>query len=249
MIITIFGSGTCIPNARRASPGFAIELRGSNLLVDPSSGSLHRMAKYGLDPGKTSHVLFSHYHPDHTGDLVPLLFASRIPEYFPIGHLTLIGPAGLKSFYDALRQVYGKWVEPEPTQFDIREIAPGIHEFGDWNVEALPVEHTDNSLGFRFQDSTQRTFTYSGDTDYCANLVELLRDADVALVECSHPHKVPGHLTPELAGQAAREAGVQRLILTHLYPSCEGLDLGAQVQKSGYSGIVEVATDGMKIEV
>lgn len=249
MIITILGSGTCIPNARRASPGLTIELEGSTLLIDPSAGSLHRMAKNGLFPTAISHVLFSHYHPDHTGDLVPLLFASRIPDHFPIGHLSLIGPTGLKDFYSALQQVYGHWIEPEKGQLVIREMTTGIHEFNGWSVEALPVEHTDNSVGFRFRNRAGSVFAYSGDSDYCGNLIELLRYSDTALVECSSPLKVPGHLTPELAGKVALEAGVKKLVLTHLYPSCEGHDLVALVRKSGYRGPVEVASDGMRIEV
>lgn len=248
MIVTILGSGTCIPHAHRASPGLTIELENSTLLVDPSSGSLDRMAKNGLPPTAISHVLFSHYHPDHTGDLVPLLFASRIPDHFPVGHLNLIGPPGLRDFYTALRQVYGHWIEPDESQLDILEIPPGIHEFQGWSVEALPVEHTNNSMGLRFRDSNG-VFAYSGDTGYCSNLVDLLRDADVGLVECSHPYEVPGHLTPALAGRAAREAGLKRMILTHLYPSCEGHDLVAEVKESGYDGVVEVASDGMKVIV
>lgn len=249
MIVTVLGSGTCIPHARRASPGLTIELEGSTLLVDPSSGSLHRMTKNGLTPTAISHVLFSHYHPDHTGDLVPLLFASRIPDHFSVGHLTLIGPRGLKEFYAALRQVYGHWIEPDESQLEILEIPPGIHKFGEWSVEALPVEHTDNSIGFRFQDRTGSVFAYSGDSDYCPNLIKLLRNADLAVVECSHPYKVPGHLTPELAARVALEARVRQLILTHMYPSCEGHDLIGQVRESGYRGPVEIASDGMSVAV
>ena len=58
-----------------------------------------------------------------------------------------------------------------------------------------------------------------------------------------------GHLTPQLAGKAAREAGVRQLIITHLYPICDDYDLLSEIRTSGYEGPAEVAYDGMKIEL
>ena len=79
MKITILGSGTSIPHPHRASPGLAVELPEGVALIDPSPGSIHRMVGHGLSFPALRWVLFTHFHPDHTGDLVPILFAMCNP--------------------------------------------------------------------------------------------------------------------------------------------------------------------------
>jgi ribonuclease BN (tRNA processing enzyme) len=56
--------------------------------------------------------------------------------------------------------------------------------------------------------------------------------------------KLPGHLTPSLAGQIAAKAGVSRLVLTHLYPPCDSVDIAKQA-RSTYKGTVFKAEDLM----
>ncbi len=251
MQVTILGSGTGIPRPDRASPGFVIDFgEGYTVLVDPSSGSLQRMEKAGLPVSDLRQVFVSHFHPDHIGDIAPLFFALRIEAYFPDQKMTLAGPRGIKELYVQLSEAFGYVLPLDSPRLTILEMRQAL-DYGNWSVEPFAVAHTDNSLGFRFKDSKGGVFAYSGDTDYCENLVKLLENADVALVESSTPssYKVEGHLNPRLAGKAAREAGVRRLILTHIYPVCDGHDLIAEVRESGYEGKAEVAYDGMRIDV
>ncbi|MBA3423647.1 MAG: hypothetical protein H0U04_03705 [Rubrobacter sp.] len=46
----------------------------------------------------------------------------------------------------------------------------------------------------------------------------------------------------------ASEAGVERVVLTHLYPDADALDLVAEVGRE-YDGEVVVAQDGLKFGV
>ncbi|MDY6953524.1 MAG: MBL fold metallo-hydrolase, partial [Thermodesulfobacteriota bacterium] len=89
---------------------------------------------------------------------------------------------------------------------------------------------------------------YSGDTDLCENLVTLAKDADLLVCESALPDemKVPGHLTPSLAGHIATRAGVKRLVLTHFYPECDTVDVFAQCRKT-YQGDLVLAEDLMEI--
>jgi ribonuclease BN (tRNA processing enzyme) len=91
---------------------------------------------------------------------------------------------------------------------------------------------------------------YSGDTDFCDNLVTLSEDADLLICESSLPDeiKVPGHMTPSLAGLTAEKAGAKRLILTHLYPECESVDIAEQCGKT-YTGDFMIAEDSLKISI
>jgi ribonuclease BN (tRNA processing enzyme) len=53
-----------------------------------------------------------------------------------------------------------------------------------------------------------------------------------------------GHLTPSLAGGIAQKADAKRLVLTHLYPPCDQVDIAKQAASS-YKGAVIVAEDLM----
>ena len=251
MKITILGSGTSIPHSRRAPPGFVVDLQETLALVDPGAGSLHRMAQVGFQLDRLGWVLATHFHLDHTGDLAPLLFALRNSQFDGAPPLTLVGPPGLVDHLRALQRVYGDWVRLPPGRLRFEEVLQGEVALPGCRLQVFPVRHADPSIGMRFTGGDGRIFAYSGDTDYCPELVELSREADLALFEASFPGplKVDGHLTPELAGRAAREAGVRRLILTHLYPVCDEFDLLAELRLSGYTGPSEIAFDGMRIEV
>lgn len=251
MLITILGSGTSIPHPQRASPGLVIRFNKTTLLIDPSSGSLHRAERHGTEVKDIDYVLFSHFHPDHTGDLGPFLFALRNSEYFGSKKLTLMGPPGLRELHRGLLDFYGTYIHLESERLTLREMWDDELEFPEWSVRSLPVPHTENSVGYRFTDAQGKVFAYSGDTDYSAALIELAQDADVALIEAAQPSglKMDGHLTPELAGKIAREAGCKRLIITHLYPVCDDYDLLAEIRTSKYEGPAEIASDGMRISL
>ena len=89
---------------------------------------------------------------------------------------------------------------------------------------------------------------YSGDTDYCENLITLAADAQVLICECSHAdeEKVQGHLSPSLAGSIAASAGVQKLVLTHFYPRCDMFDIEKECRKT-YNGKLVLAEDLMRL--
>jgi ribonuclease BN (tRNA processing enzyme) len=56
------------------------------------------------------------------------------------------------------------------------------------------------------------------------------------------------HLTPEQCGEMARLAEPKQLVLTHLYPPVETVDIPAVVGTS-YTGPVVVAHDGYRAEL
>ena len=112
-----------------------------------------------------------------------------------------------------------------------------------------PVRHRPESIAYRL-DGGGGAFVYTGDTEFSESVVELARGARTLLVECSFPDgsPVPGHLTPSSAARIASEAGVERVVLTHIYPTADELDLRAKVGR-GYDGEVIVAEDGFRFGV
>ncbi len=87
-------------------------------------------------------------------------------------------------------------------------------------------------------------------TDYCESIVDLARDVDVLLLECSYPEhiKVDGHLNSTLAGRIARKSNCRKLILTHFYPICDDYDILGQC-KEEFNGEIVLAEDLMTIEI
>jgi ribonuclease BN (tRNA processing enzyme) len=248
MELLLLGTGTAIPHVERSSPGAFVKAGSSRILFDTGSGTLRRLSEAGISYLDIDQVFFTHFHPDHTGDLVPLLFASRNALQPRAKKLILGGPPGLEAFYRGLLGVYGEFIEAGDYDLGIVEIQ-GSFEARDFLLLSHKVPHTENSFAYRIS-SEGKSLVLSGDTGYSEDLVEFSRDADLLLCECSFRDdmEISGHLTPRLAGRIAREAGARRLVLTHFYPVFEDYDIEAACRKE-YRGEVAVGRDLMKFIV
>jgi ribonuclease BN (tRNA processing enzyme) len=167
--------------------------------------------------------------------------------------LTLAGARGLRKFFDGLTAVYSDWIVLPEDLFSLRELdnrKPDAFAAGKMAVRSRPMLHAEGSIGYRVEVPGGISVAYSGDTDLCDGLVKIARDVNLFICECSLPDgmKVPGHLTPSEAGEAATRAGVKRLVLTHFYPECDGADIETQCRKT-WQGPLTLAEDLMKIEI
>ena len=252
--ITILGSGTCVPSLQRSACSVLAEIAGQKLLFDCGTGTMRRLLETGTKIFDISFIFFSHFHPDHTSELVPFLFATKYPDknqrQFP---LTIIAGKNFSRFYKGLKAVYTHWIELEPGLLNIFELDNQNYDRSEFNgffIESIPVEHRPESIAYRVTDSNGKSFVYSGDTDYCENLVILSKNADLLICEAAFPdtRKVEGHLTPSLAGEIAARANVGQLVLTHFYPECDGVDIAKECRKS-YKGQLALGYDLMKIKL
>lgn len=252
--VTVLGSGTCVPSLTRSACALLMRVGPSRLLFDIGPGSMRRLLEAGVRVQALSHVCISHFHPDHTGELAPLIFANKYPDAsLRRNPLTLIGGPGFMDFMGRLEGVYGQWIKLEDGLLDCVEAAPEErfrYAAEGWSLETLPVRHNPESVAYRLTVDGGPSVVYSGDTDYSPNLVALARDTDLLICEAARPdeHPVAGHLTPSLAGRMAAETGARQLLLTHFYPDCEDVDLAAQCRRT-YAGPVLLAKDLMTLEV
>ncbi len=122
MTVTILGSGTCVPSLRRSSCSILIKINENLLLFDSGAGTMRRLLEAGIEIFDISFIFYSHFHPDHTGELVPFLFSNKYPDgnrrKIP---LTLVAGRGFAEFYDNLKAVYGSWMELAPGLLNIVE--------------------------------------------------------------------------------------------------------------------------------
>lgn len=246
----IIGSGTGLPSPKRSAPGILLRVEGKNILLDSGAGTFQRLAKMGITYKNIDYILFSHLHPDHTLDMVSFLFAARYPVNPRRKEIVFIGPQGLKDFYDRLVGIYNGSITPTSYKVTIKEIRDGELDFKSWQLKAKPLPHTERSIGFRIQTKNNKIICYSGDTDYSDNIVELAKDSDILILECSTPNpiKVKGHLTPSAAGKIASQSKSKKLVLTHFYPICDNFPIAKQASAS-FNGEVILAEDYKRIKI
>ena len=100
MVLTVLGSGTCVPSLRRNAPGYRIEAGELQIIVDCGNGTLRQLTRAGKDYRNIDAVFVTHTHPDHISDLVALLHAIvATPGYTHKQNIGIIEPKGLKQFY------------------------------------------------------------------------------------------------------------------------------------------------------
>jgi len=155
---------------------------------------------------------------------------------------------------DRLSQALGHWFEPRGFEVDWRVLDPGPDgmniSLGGASARIAAVVHDETSVALRVQSAGVEV-VYSGDSDDCPALTGLCYGADVAVLECSTAvdNKVPGHLTAREVARIACQAQVGGVVLVHMYPELDGVDLAAQIAAYGYRGWVVPACDGYVVEV
>lgn len=255
-LVTV-GTGTVAPHAARSSPAHWVEIDGPpdrrtngpsvRLLMDCGAGTCHRLAQLGLPWDEITHIALTHFHPDHYGELPAFIFALKYGTMTPRREpLTVLGPRGTRQKLEALAAAFGAWVTAPGFPLTVTELE---HEI---EVELSPgarltahrVPHTDESLALAVRTGRTR-LVYTGDTGPSEALGDWARGCDLLLAECSLPASMAldMHLTPAQAGALARRAEAKRLVLTHLYPPVEHVDIAGEVAAE-YPGPVRVAADG-----
>lgn len=248
--LIIIGSGTGIPSLRRGYPGLVILTENTTLLIDSGSGTLRRMLDIGITYRDIDLLLYTHIHPDHVSDLVPILFACKYADHPREKDLLCVGGPGFKLYFEKLTVVYGNWIVPQSYNLIVKEISQEPLLYRDLRISSKPMAHISESVGYRIEFKDGKSTAISGDTDYCQNIVDLGLKADLLVLECSFPDKkkMEGHLTPSLAGRIATESHCKRLLLTHLYPVCDQFDIVSQCKET-YHGKIILAEDLMRINV
>ncbi len=252
--IIILGSGTCVPSLRRAGPATCLRTDETTLLIDSAAGTLRQLVRAGIPYDSVDYILYTHLHPDHVGEFVPFIFATKYaPGYKRTTPVTIFAAEGFKQFHEALKKGFGEWVEPEPEKVIIEEIPvhlPSSIQIPPLTIKCAHTLHTPQSLVYRIESPDGTSAVFSGDTDYCSEIIELAQGADILVLECASPEhkKVQGHLTPSEAGKIAREAGVKKLVLTHFYPECDDSDMLTECKRI-YDGPIILAEDFMRVIV
>jgi ribonuclease BN (tRNA processing enzyme) len=195
-------------------------------------------------------VFISHLHLDHVSGLhtLPLLPKGVTVRIFVAREYLKPALAFLDHPYTASPGQLNASVKVLPLKSAVNSLP--------YKVRMLPLDHADPSWGFRFSIDGKE-IAYCLDTGPCKNMVELARNADALITECSlspGSKAYPGwpHLAPEKAAAAASEAGARKLILTHFdssrYTSAESRSHAIAVARKIFRNSF-AARDGMAISI
>lgn len=252
MRLTVIGCSGSYPGPDSPASCYLLEAdhegRTWRVVVDLGSGALGTLQKY-VDPLTLDAVLLSHLHPDHYFDISGLYVVWKYHPAGPRGRIPVYGPAGVAR---QASRAYGLPAEPGMSaEFDFREYDDTPIRLGPFAVRASRVVHPVPAYGLRIE-AGGRTLVYSGDTGPCDALVDLAKGADLLLAEAAFvegaDNPVDLHLTGTQAGRAAHDAGVGRLVLTHI-PPWHDREIALAEARSTYAGPIELASTGASYDV
>lgn len=248
MKLTIVGCAGSYPGPDSPASCYLVEEeyegRTYRVVLDLGNGALGDLQRY-IELETIDLICISHLHADHCFDVCSLYVASK---YHPAGRRPVVpvlaptgGAAYLATAYGAgdghgmhEQFDFGEWIEGAPI------------EAGPFTISALLVDHPVPAFAVKLE-ANGSTLVYSGDTGPTRRLEEFVVGADVFLSEASFvdsainpPHI---HLTGSEAGQIAANAGVDRLLITHIPPWHDRAEVEADLKKT-WDGPAELVNAG-----
>ena len=240
--VTLLGTGSPIPDARRAGPSTLVRAGDQTFLVDCGRGVLMRTAALGVGANAISALLLTHLHSDHIADLGDVLISRWVSNFAPNQPpLPIIGPPGTAEVVENTLKAFGPDIGyriahhadlTAPPPVEVEEVTDGV-VWGRDGV-AITVAPTDHrpvapTIGFRVEHNGA-SVVLAGDTVPCPTLDALAAGAGALvhtvirkdLVDAMPMQRIRDicdyHSTVEQAADTAARAGVGILILTHYVP-------------------------------
>lgn len=264
--------GTVSPHCHKSKncPGFLISEGSSKVLLDCGNGITSE-----LNPEKDLEnltIIISHLHKDHYGDLLSLAYTTFVLHNLGILKEKVkvhLPKPNYKSEEDTYTNLLGQKVTKavESTINDYRFLTNlGTEQYLEFKTYDENAKMHIGSLELEFARNPHQVTTYStkvttpfssivysSDTGYQGNiLTDFARNTDLLICETTYLkdqlRKTDNHLYTYEAGEIAKQAQPQQLLLTHFYPEISK-DLYLQETKKIFDR-TEVAEEGkiLKLE-
>ena len=244
-----------MPHPQRAAAAFWLETAAGDVLLDCGADSAHRMAQEKVDWPNLDVIWISHLHLDHCGGLASLLFGLKWAPQTQARQkpLRIFGCPGIGNLLRAIDESNNYKLFAQPFPIELQEVSAGNESFEmtpGLVAQTFSTPHTRESLAIRLTDNNGTSLVYTSDTGYSEELATFAHGAELLIMECSFwRHKpTPKHLELEEAMRLAQLAEPRRLILTHLYPEWDGVDLESKAVEL-WPGKTIAAFDGLRVEI
>ncbi len=273
--VTLLGTGSPIPDARRAGPSTLIRAGDQLFLVDCGRGVLMRTAALGVNPTAISALLLTHLHSDHIADLGDVLISRWVANFAPNQPpLPIIGPPGTAQVVENTLRAFAPDIGyriahhadlTTPPPVEVEEVTEGVVWGRDEvSITVGPTDHrpVTPTIGFRIEHNGA-SVVLAGDTVPCPGLDALAAGAGALvhtairkdLVDAMPMQRIRDicdyHSTVEQAADTANRAGVGILILTHYVPPIQPgqEDQWRALAASVFDRQIEIGDDLHRVEV
>lgn len=264
MRMTVLGKSPAWQDVDGACSGYLLQDGETTVLLDCGNGVFGKLRKV-VDYVDVDAIVVSHLHADHFIDLVPYSYALiHAPRQQPVpvppwpgtdspARPRLAVPPGGR---ETLRRVVGAWGNEELIEqaFDVEEYAvDSVVEVGPLRLRFALMPHFVDAYGVSVtSENGGGRLAFGSDSRPARELVDFARGADLFLVEATLPRPertgVRGHLTAAEAGEHGREAGVGRVVLTHISDELDQDQAGRRAAEA-FGGPVQVAREGAVYEI
>ena len=275
MNITFCGTAAGALTPPRAATSILLERDNDAFLLDCGPGSLWRIIESGVSLRRINAVLISHLHMDHVQGFPELLAHMVFPNgVIP----SVQGPAGTATYIAraaSLTQLVSRLPRvptyDTPLEVPVLEVADGDErELMGLEIRSVVVPHSPDLVclarRIRYEG---RSLVFSGDTTPSPEImVPLAEGADVLIHECYSPEGIEDwvegmrpnvqqairaafaatHSELSRVCAIATEAGVRKLVLTHLNPGEKADRLLATAGRL-FPGEIAIAEDGLRMSV
>ena len=152
MQITFLGTSSMVPTKERNQIAVFLSYGPEGILFDCGEGTQRQFKIAGISLTKVTKILISHWHGDHVLGLPGLIQTLSSMDYN--GKLEIYGPTGTKK---RMEKMFEAFVFDKRINLDVKEVKSGIlFENNDFQLEAYPLEHGIEILGYRFVEKDKR---------------------------------------------------------------------------------------------
>lgn len=256
MRLTVLGGSSAAPNAGAGCSGYLVEAGGTRLVLDLGPGTLGELRRHA-EMRTLDGIVVSHLHLDHVLDLLALRHAlayaprlgpatAPVPVWLPPGGADLLARAAAPFdacdapgvFAGTLRVAEYDPTRPLAIGDAVATFAPTVHHLPAWAIRVTAGSAAD--------------LAYTGDGGPSSDLAPFFAGAGVVVAEGTlldpgdRPYASRGSLTAGEAGELARAAGADTLVLTHLWQEL-GFDAYRAQAAAAFPGRLVLARPGLTV--
>ena len=247
--------------AQYEATNFVIDTGDFKVLLDAGPGVVKQLYRAGLFATDIDLVVITHSHGDHTLGFPYFLFSNFAERFQGKRGSTCIPVIALREVYNGIMNMFafsyppGKYPNFEVENWEASSSEAKTFQLKSAKITTTPVTHTVPTIGLCFETSSTK-IAFSCDTIYDQRIVELAKGSQVLVHEAFATSEMEGiaaqtkHSIAAEAGKAARDAGVQVLILSHILPGfMDKAHLLIDEASKYYSGKIIVPSELDKIEI
>lgn len=249
MRLRVLGSSGSSPAPDHPASGYLVSTKETTIWLDAGSGTFMALMEI-MSPADVDAIVISHRHSDHCAALFGFF------EYMAYGlggdlPVRLYVPEGLGQHLAAFVQADEHHVFHKV--FEVVTVGEGdAAVVGEMTLAFAAAHHAVPTIATKVA-AAGRSLVYSGDTGPGGGVAELAADANVLLCEATlqgpaEDRDYPFHLTAAEAGALATQAGVGKLVVTHVPPTLDPC-VSVEEAKAEFAGEVLLATPGLLVDV